>query len=73
MVEGADGNKRKIFCRKPTVFADNKACVWIGKNGFSSLGTMARNSLVNEIDKKYLHYDKHAPGDPRSNCSCERL
>ena len=27
---------------------------------------MARNALVNEIDKKYLHVEKHAPGDPRS-------
>lgn len=71
MVEGADGNTKKIFRVKPTAIADNfffddKCCNWIGKNGFSSLGTMARNALVNKIDKKYLHYEKHAPGDPRS-------
>ena len=60
-------NTKKIFRRKPTVCADNfffddKMCEWIGKNGFGSLGTNARNALPKGIEKKYLHGEKHVAG-----------
>ena len=71
MVVGSEGTAKKIFERKPLVVGDNfffddKSCEWIGKNGFAGLGTMARNALVKEIDRKNLHVEKHAPRDPRS-------
>ena len=58
---------KKIFRRKPVVCADNfffddKMCEWIGKNGFGSLGTNARNALPKAFDKKYLHSQKHTSG-----------
>ena len=37
-------------------------CEWIGKNGFGSLGTNARNALPKGIEKKYLHGEKHVAG-----------
>ena len=59
--------KKKIFRNYPTVCADNfffddKMCEWIGKNGFGSIGTNARNYLPKGIEKKYLHGEKHLPG-----------
>ena len=58
---------KKIFRKKPVVCADNfffddKMCEWIGAHGFGSLGTNARNALPKEIEKKYLHGQKHTSG-----------
>ena len=60
--------KKKIFRKKPTVCADNfffddKMCEWIGQNGFGCIGTTARNCLPKDIEKKYLHGEKHLSGD----------
>ena len=59
--------RKKIFRKKPTVCADNfffddKMCEWIGKNGFGCIGTTARNCLPKDIEKKYLHGEKHLAG-----------
>lgn len=59
--------RKKIFRRKPVVCADNffyddKMCEWIGRHGFGSLGTNARNALPKGIEKKYLHGVKHTSG-----------
>ena len=40
-------------------FFDNKMLDWIGKNGYSAIGTCVRNLLSRDIDKKYLHAEKH--------------
>ena len=58
---------KKIFRTKPTVCADNfffddKMLNWIGENGFSSIGTCARNCLPGGIPKKYFHAEKHQAG-----------
>ena len=67
MVEGSLSMQKKIFSRKPTVtadnfFFDNACCEWIGKNGFGSIGTTARNVLPDGVQKKYLHIEKNKPG-----------
>ncbi len=59
--------KKKIFRKKPTICADNfffddKMCEWIGRNGFGCIGTNARNVLPRDIEKKYLHGEKHTSG-----------
>ena len=69
---------KKIFLWKLVVlsynfFFDDKSCDWIGKNGFGWIGMMARNALVNEIDKIYLHVEKHAPTQFCSNTICKTL
>ena len=63
--------QKKIFRTKPTVCADNffyddKMLNWIGERGFSCIGTCARNCLPKDIEKKYLHAEKHKPGCPFS-------
>ena len=59
--------RKKIFRKKPVVTADNfffddKMCKWIGENGLGCIGTTARNCLPKDIDKEYLHSQKHASG-----------
>ena len=67
--------KKKIFDQKPTVcadnfFFDNAICDWIGKNGFSSIGTTACNHVLPDgIEKKYLHVEKNTVGCPRSKAA----
>ena len=59
---------------KPTVcavnfFFDNVMCDWIGKNGFSSIGTTAQNALPDGIEKKNLHVEKNPVGCPCSKAA----
>jgi hypothetical protein len=66
--------KKKIFNRKPTVcadnfFFDNQVCDWIGKNGFSSIGTTARNILPDGVQKEYLHVEKSQVGCHRAKAA----
>ena len=61
----AKKKRKQIFRKKPVVCADNffyddKICEWIGKHGFGSVGTCARNALP--IEKKYLHGTMHKSG-----------
>jgi len=62
-----DSSKKKIFRNKPVICADNfffddKMCHFIGQNGYGCVGTNARNVLPKQIDKKYLHGEKHPSG-----------
>ena len=62
-----NNGQKQIFKTKPTICADNfffddKMNDWIGENGFSSIGTQARNCLPAGVEKKYLHIEKHPAG-----------
>ena len=69
--QNTQSSKKKIFRNKPTVTADNfffddKMLDWIDENGYSVIGTCARNLLPGDIDKKYSHTEKHKSGCPYS-------
>ena len=71
--QNVKSSKKKIFRNKETVTAGsfffyNKMLDWIGKNGYSTIGTCARNLLPRDIDKKYLHTEKH-----QSRCSYSKV
>lgn len=63
MVEGAPGNKKKIFREKPhttwdNYFSGDAIYDWIGKNGFSCTTTCRRDRFPKDIPKQYLHLKK---------------
>ena len=69
--QNAQSSKKKIFRNKLTVtsnnfFFDDKMLDWIDENGYSVIGTCARNLLPGDIDKKYLHAEKHQSRCPYS-------
>ena len=71
--QNVESSKKKIFRNKPTVTADNfffddKILDWIGKNDYSAIRICARNLLSGDIDKKYLHAQKH-----QSRCSYSKV
>ena len=66
MVDGSDGNKKKLFRRKPCVTADNyfqndKIMEYIGQKGFGCISTSARNALPKDIKSEYLQKEKTCP------------
>ena len=63
MVEGSDGDKKKIYNKKPHITMDNyfsgeKTIEWIGRNGFGATMTCRRDRLPPGIPTKNLHKQK---------------
>ena len=63
MVEGAPGNKKKIFRKKPYTTWDNyfsgeAIYEWIGKNGLSCTTICCRDWFPKDIPKQQLHLKK---------------
>lgn len=63
MVDGTDGDQKKIFRTKPCVTADNyfqncKVADYIGEKQMGAIFTSSRNSLPKEINTEYLQKEK---------------
>ena len=66
MVDGSEGNKKKLFRNKPCITADNffqndRIMEYLGEMGFGGIMTSARNSLPKDIKSHYLHKEKTDP------------
>jgi len=60
LVEGSDGDEKKIYKQKPHITMDNyfsgeKILTWIGENGFGATMTCSRDRLPPNMPAKYWH------------------
>lgn len=66
MIDGSEGNTKKLFRCKPCVTGDNyfqndKGMEYLGKLGLGGIFTSARDSLPKDIKPQYLHKLKTDP------------
>eukprot|EP00957_Ditylum_brightwellii_P035090 2660492-Ditylum_brightwellii.AAC.1 len=63
MIEGEDGDCKKVFRQQPystwdDYFSGNRIMNWVGTEGFGGVITCKRDLLPENIPGKYLHEKK---------------